>query len=79
MIGICTALALIMEYLVICFHRGGLEFPAELWWKLLMTALFSSLVSPFLLLLLSRLADRVRYKIRTEGLKRRYSYDGDAL
>tara|TARA_R110002096_G_scaffold33146_25_gene95936 strand:- start:2683 stop:3276 length:594 start_codon:yes stop_codon:yes gene_type:complete len=79
MVGLCTALGLMFEYLVICFHRGGLETPAELWWKLLMTALFSALVSPLLLLLLGRVADRVRYRIRTEGLKRRYTYDGDAL
>lgn len=79
MVGLCTALGLLLEYLVISFHRGGLEIPAELWWKLLMTALFSSLISPFLLLLLSRLADRVRYRIRMDGLKRRYTYDGDAI
>ncbi|MDF1738992.1 MAG: hypothetical protein P1U86_07520 [Verrucomicrobiales bacterium] len=79
MIGLCTTLGLLLEYLVISFHRGGLEIPAELWWKLLMTALFSSLISPFLLLLLSRLADRFRYRIRMKGLKRRYTYDGDAL
>jgi len=78
MIGLCTALGLLMKYLVISFHRGGLAIPPELWWKLLMTALFSALVSPFLLLLLSRLADRVRYRIRSGGLERRYSY-GDAL
>lgn len=79
MIGLCSALGLLMEYMIISFHRGALETPIELWWKLLMTALFSSLISPFLLLLLSRLADRVRYKIRMKGLKRRHTYDGDAL
>lgn len=79
MIGLCTGLTLLTEYLVISFQRGGLEISVELWWKLLMTALFSSLVSPFLLLLLSRVADRMRYRIRTEGLKRRHTYDGDAL
>jgi len=79
MIGLCTGLTLLIEYLVISFQRGGLEISMELWWKLLMTALFSSLVSPFLLLLLSRVADRMRYRIRTEGLKRRHTYDGDAL
>jgi hypothetical protein len=79
MIGLCTGLTLLTEYLVISFQRGGLEISMELWWKLLMTALFSSLVSPFLLLLLSRVADRMRYRIRTEGLKRRHTYDGDAL
>jgi hypothetical protein len=79
MIGLCTGLTLLIEYLVISFQRGGLEVSMELWWKLLMTALFSSLVSPFLLLLLSHVADRMRYRIRTEGLKRRHTYDGDAL
>ena len=79
MIGLCTALSLLIEYLVISFQRGGHEISIELWWKLLMTALFSSLVSPFLLLLLSRVAGRMRYRIPTEGLKRRHTYDGDAL
>ncbi|MEM9281713.1 MAG: hypothetical protein AAGA96_07805 [Verrucomicrobiota bacterium] len=79
MVGACTALGLLFEYLVICFHRGGFWAPAELWWKLLMTALFSALVSPLLLLLLGRAADRLRYQLRTEGLKRRYTYDGDTL
>jgi len=79
MIGLCTALALLLEYLVLSFHRGGLEIYPEFWWKLLMTSLFSALVSPFLLLLLSRVADRTRYRIRMDGLKRRHSYDGDAL
>jgi len=79
LVGLCTALGLILEYLLICFHRGGLEFPPELWWKLFMTALFSSLVSPFLLLLFSRLADRVGFKIRMDGITRRYQYDGDAF
>lgn len=79
MIGICTGLTLSVEFLVISFQRGGLEISMELWWKLLMTALFSSLVSPFLLLLLNRVADRTRYRIRSEGLKRQHTYDGDAL
>ncbi len=79
MIGLCTSLVLVLEYLVISFHRGALVIPAEFWWKLLMTSLFSALASPFLLLLLSRLADHTRYRIRTEGLKRRHTHDGDAI
>ncbi|MCG8599848.1 MAG: hypothetical protein MI807_06885 [Verrucomicrobiales bacterium] len=79
MIGICTALGLLLEYLVISFHRGGLEIPPELWWKLLMSGLFSALVSPFLLLLLSRLAARSRYRLRSEESYRRHNYDGDAI
>lgn len=79
MIGACTFIVLILEYLVISFHRGDLATPPELWWKVLMTSLFSALVSPFLLLLLSRLADQTRYRIRMEGLKRRHTFDGDAI
>ncbi|HRQ87762.1 MAG TPA: hypothetical protein PLA50_03130 [Bacteroidia bacterium] len=79
MIGLCTGLCLLIEYLLISFHRGGLAVPAEFWWKLLMTSLFSSLVSPFLLLLLSRVAERMRFRIRMEGLKRRHIPDGDAI
>ena len=79
MIGLCTALGLLFECLILSFHRGDLELAPELWWKLLMTALFSALVSPFLLLLLGRVAKLLRYRIRTEGLKRRYSYNGDAV
>lgn len=79
MIAAGTGLMLLLEYFVICFHRGNLELPPELWWKLLMTSLFSALVSPILLLLLSCVAGRLRYKIRMDGLKRRHSYDGDAL
>ena len=79
LIGLCTAGGMIIEYLMISFHRGGLEIPPELWWKMLMTALFSTLVSPFLLLLFSRLADRVGFKIRMDGITRRYSYDGDTF
>jgi len=79
MIGLCISGGLLFEYLVISFHRGGLHFPAELWWKLLMSGLFSALVSPLLLLWLSRLADRARFPIRIERKKRRHLYDGDAL
>ncbi len=79
LIGVATGLMLLFEYLVVSFHRGEMETSPELWWKLLMTSLFSSLVSPFLLLLLSRAAERMRYRIRMDGLKRRHVHDGDAL
>lgn len=79
MIGICTILCLVLQYLAISFHRGGLELPLELLWKLVMTGLFSALISPFLLLLLTRLADRTRFRIRSEDQKRKHSYDGDTI
>lgn len=78
MIGVCISLGLLLEYLAISFHRGGLEIPPELWFKLLMTGLFSSLVSPFLLLWLARIAARTRFRLQEEGSKRRHGYDGDA-
>lgn len=79
MIGLCTAVVLIIEYFILSFHRGDLLIPGEFWWKVAMTSLFSALVSPLLLLLLSSLADQTRYRIQTEGLKRRHTYDGDAI
>ncbi|MEO0414973.1 MAG: hypothetical protein AAF226_08490 [Verrucomicrobiota bacterium] len=79
MVGICTLGGLLIEYLVISFNRGGLAVSAEFWWKLTLTSLFSLLVAPFILLLLSRLADLTKFKIRYEGITRRYSYDGDAF
>lgn len=79
MIGLCTIIYLGLEYLAISFHRGGLELPPELLWKLVMTGLFSALISPFLLLLLTRLADRTRFRIRSEDQKRKHSYDGDTI
>lgn len=79
MIGLCTIICLLLQYLAISFHRGSLELPPELLWKLVMTGLFSALISPFLLLLLTRLADRTRFRIRSEDQKRKHSYDGDTI
>ena len=70
---------MLLEYLIISFHRGGLEIPEELWWKILMTGLFSTLVSPFLLLLFSKLAQKVGYKIQMTGITRKYTFDGNAF
>lgn len=79
MVGICTLGGLLMEYLVICFHRGGIVTSVEFWWKILMTSLYSTLLAPFLLLLFSRLAGMTGFKIQMDGITRRYSYDGDSL
>lgn len=78
LIGLCTALVLVLEYLVIGFHRGALAASPEFWWQVVMTALFSSLVSPFLLLLLSSVAGP-RSRARFGGPQRRQRHDGDAL
>lgn len=79
MVGLCTLGAQMLEYLVICFNRGGIITSMEFWWKILMTALYSTLLAPFLLLLFSRLAALTGYKIHMDGVTRRYSYDGDSI
>lgn len=78
LIGICTFLCLVIQYLVISFHRGGLFLAMEMWFQMLMTSLFAMLAAPFILLLLSRLAKWTGYRIRLEGITRKYSY-GDSI
>lgn len=79
MVGVCTLLGLLIEYLVISFNRGGLFMSTDFWFKILMTALFSTLLAPFLLLLFSRIANLTGYQISLEGITRRYSYDGNDI
>ncbi|MCB1229244.1 MAG: hypothetical protein KDN19_03205 [Verrucomicrobiae bacterium] len=78
LIGICTFLSLVIQYLVISFHRGGLYLSTEMWFQMLMTSLFSMLAAPLILLLLSRLAKWTGYRIRLEGITRKYRY-GDSI
>ena len=79
MVGVCTLLGEVFTYLVISFHRGGIQTPPEFWWKILMTALYSTLLAPFLLLLFSKIAGLTGFKIQMDGIARRYSYDGDTF
>lgn len=79
MIGVCTLVGILIQYLVISFHRGGFNWTGDLWFNMLMTALFSMLASPFILLLMSRMAKWTGYKIRMEGITRKYSFYGDAF
>ena len=78
LIGLATFGVLLVEYLMISFERGGLYFPGEIWFKMLMTALFTMALSPLFLLLLSLLAKKVGYKIRMEGITHRVHH-GDTL
>ncbi|MDF1810765.1 MAG: hypothetical protein P1V20_01065 [Verrucomicrobiales bacterium] len=79
MVGVCTLGGQLLEYLIICFNRGGIITSMEFWMKILMTSLYSMLLAPFLLLLFSRLAGMTGFKIQMDGITRRYSYDGDAV
>lgn len=78
MIGLAAFGILLGEYLIISFERGGLYFPTEIWLKIVMTALFTMALSPFILFLLSLLAKAVGYQIRMEGITRKFQY-GDPL
>ena len=79
MVGVCTLAGLLMQYLVISFHRGGIVTSREFWLNILMTALFSTLLAPFLFLFFSKLAGLTGFKIQMDGITRRYSYDGDTF
>ena len=79
MIGVCTLVGIVIEYLVISFHRGGFVWTAELWFMILMTSLFSMLAAPFILLLFSKLAKWTGYKIRMEGITKKYSFYGNTF
>ena len=78
MIGLATFGVLLAEYLILSFERGGLYFPKEIWLKMSMTALFTTALSPLILLALSLLAKKVGFKIRMEGITQR-AYHGDTL
>lgn len=79
MIGMMIMLGLMIEFLMISFHRGGIEFPAGIWFKMLMTSLFSMLIAPFVLLLLSRLAKKTGFRIRLDGITRNLDQYGDTF
>lgn len=79
MIGFAALGVQMVEYLIISFERGGLYFPAEIWFKMLMTSLFSMLLAPVILLLLSLLAKKVDFRIRMEGITRKKYHYGDTL
>lgn len=79
MIGIATLAVQMAEYLIISFERGGLYFPAEIWFKVLMTSLLTMLLAPAILLMLSLIAKKVNYRIRMDGItQKKYQY-GDSL
>ncbi|MCC6880512.1 MAG: hypothetical protein WBE58_15745 [Verrucomicrobiales bacterium] len=77
LIGFCIFGGLCLEHLLISFHRGSLELSGKLWFKQLFTSLFSMLAAPIMLLWYTLLAKWTGYRIRLEGITRRYRY-GDA-
>lgn len=74
LIGICTFVTLVIQYLVLSFHRGDLFLSTKMWFQMLMTSLFSMAAAPLILLLLSRLAKWTGYKIKLEGITSKFRY-----
>ena len=68
MAGVGTLLLLLFEYLWINFRRGGLYFPADIWYYILTTALLSTAVAPLAFYLIHRLAKTCGYHIRLEAM-----------
>ena len=79
MIGTMIMFGLLIEFFLISFHRGNIDLPAPIWFKILMSSLFSMLIAPFVLLLLSRLAKRTGFRIRLDGITRNLDHYGDAF
>lgn len=74
LIGICTFLCLVIQYLVLSFHRGELYLSTQMWFQMLMTSLFSMAAAPLILLLLSKMAKWTGYRIRLEGIAPKLRY-----
>jgi hypothetical protein len=71
MVGVASALMLIVEYLWISFLRGGFSFPEAAWLNIGTTALLSTMVSPLLFLLIHKFSQFSGYQIRYDGLRLR--------
>ncbi len=54
--GVCTALIVLTQYLMITFRRGDFAFPTEIWWRIGGAGLIALVLSPILFFLLNRLA-----------------------
>jgi len=74
MVGLATFSWMLMQYIVISFLRGSLDFDPMLWTKMITGTLLSMLAAPLLFLLLYSLARLSSYEIKYEGL--RYRFDG---
>lgn len=74
LVGFTTFLWLLLEYLMMTFLRGSLQFTAGVWSKMITDTLLAMLAAPLIFLLLYSLAGLSRYEIKYDGL--RYSFDG---
>ncbi len=74
MIGAVTFSWLLLQYIVMTFLRGSLEFQPMVWTKMVTDTMLAMLAAPLIFLLLYSLARLSSYEIKYEGL--RYRFDG---
>lgn len=74
MVGFATSAWLLIQYLVMTFLRGSLQFSSGIWMKLVTDTMYAMFFSPLMFLVLHLLARTTHYEIKYEGL--RYRYDG---
>ena len=69
-----VARTLLLQYIVMTFLRGSLEFQPMVWIKMGTDTMLAMLAAPLIFLLLYSLASLSSYEIKYEGL--RYRFDG---
>lgn len=74
MVGVATFMWLLLQYLIMTFLRGSLQFHTGVWTKMITDTLLAMLASPLIFLLLYSLARLSSYEIKYDGL--RYRFDG---
>ncbi len=79
MVGVCTLVGLLIQFLVISFQRGDFGMGSEFWVYVFLTSFFSLLVAPLILFLFSRIAGALNHKIYVDGIARRYNSHGDTI
>jgi len=67
-VGIAVILFLLMEYLLIGFRKGQIEFPAVLWTKIISSGMLTLMVAPLIMLGMRGLAHWTGYIYNREGL-----------
>ena len=73
MVGLTTAVWLMVEYVIMSFLRGSFIFPHLIWTKIITDALLAMLVSPLMLYVLHSFARTLNYEVRHEGLTYRFN------
>lgn len=64
--GICTALIVFIEYLMITFRRSGFEFPTVVWWRIGGAGILAAAMSPIVFFILNWIGEKVGFNPESE-------------